>query len=262
MTEASRSMLRFYRIALLLYPARFRADYQEQMRQTLRDAYRERSGGATRFWLETCCDLLRSAAIERIFMVQEQILRKPILFHAISLAVILTLLGGTASVTMQQMLRRGADQPQAEMAEFYASEIRSGTNPEDIIPPGYVDLERSLEPFVIFYDSNGTPQKSTGYLDQSVPVVPPEVLEYIRSHGSDTVTWQPRPGVRIAAVAKYVSGSHPGYLLAGRSLRLTEEYESLLRRMTFLGWFAVMLLLMLGAVVLNRAERVKQQATA
>jgi hypothetical protein len=253
-------MLRLYRIALLLYPARFRADYQEQMRQTLLDAFRDRSGGVTKFWLETFFDLLRSAAIERILMVQEQILRKPIFFHAVSLGVILTVLGGAASVTMQQLLRRGADQPQAEMAEFYASEIHSGTDPDDIIPPGYVDLERSLEPFVIFYDVNGTPQKSTGYLDQSVPSVPPEVLEYIRSHGSDTVTWQPRPGVRIAAVAKYVSGSHPGYLVAGRSLRLTEEYESLLRRMTFLGWFAIMLLLLLGALLLNRAERVKQAA--
>jgi hypothetical protein len=61
--------------------------------------------------------------------------------------------------------------------------------------------------------------------------------------------------MRIAAIARYVAGPHPGYLLAGRSLRTTEEYESLLRRMTFFGWFAVMLLLGSGAVLLNRTQR-------
>jgi hypothetical protein len=55
----------------------------------------------------------------------------------------------------------------------------------------------------------------------------------------------------------------PGYILAGRSLRLTEEYESLLRRMTFFGWFATMLLLALGTVLLNRAQRgLDAQSTA
>lgn len=257
MNELSPSMLWLYRIALLLYPTRFRAGYQEPMRQTLLDSYRDRSAGAARFWLKTFSDLLKSAMVERVLRVEEQILRKPIFFHAVALGLILTVLGGAGSVTVQRMLRRGANQPQAEMAEFYASEIHSGTDPDDIIPPSYVDLERNLEPFVIFYDAQGKPEKSSGYLDQSVPVLPPGVFKYTRSHGSDTVTWQPRPGVRIAAVAKYVSGSHPGYLLAGRSLRLTEEYESVLRRMTFMGWFAIMLLLVFGAMLLNRAERAK-----
>jgi hypothetical protein len=190
-------------------------------------------------------------------MLRQQILRQPVWFYALALGLLLTVLGGVAAVTVQQMLRRGADQPQAEMADFYASQIMSGMRPEDSIPPVHVNLASDLQPFVIFYNENRQPEKSTGYLDGSIPTLSAGVFDYIRTHGSDTVTWQPRHDVCIAAVARYVSGQHPGYLLAGRSLRTTEEYESLLRRMTFLGWFAAMLLLGSGVVLANRTHREK-----
>ena len=186
--------------------------------------------------------------------------KHPFFFHAIILGLILTALGGGASLTVQQMLRQGANEPQAEMADSYASKISLGASPEDSIPAAHVDIQRDLQPFVIFYDEHGQPQKSSGYLGQVVPTPPRGVFEYARNHGSNTLTWQPRPGVRIAAVTRYIAGPHPGYVLAGRSLRLTEESESLLWRITFLGWFAVVLLLSLGAVLLNRTQRSLQTA--
>lgn len=263
MRDVSPLFFRVYRIAILLYPAKFRREYRQQMLQTLRDAYRDRQNGSGKFWINVFYDVLKSTAIERIFMLREQILKQPMFFHAFGLALILTVLGGAAAITMHGMLRRGANQPQAEMADFYSSEILSGISPEDAIPAGYIDLERNLQPFVIFYDEQGKPERSTGYLGQAVPVLPPGVFQYARDHGSDVFTWQPRHGVRIAAVTRYVAGTRPGYILAGRSLRLTEEYESLLRRMTFFGWFATMFLLALGAVLLNRAQRgLHAQSTA
>jgi hypothetical protein len=248
-------LLRLFRIALLLYPVKFRREYGQQMLQTLRDAYRDRQTGSGRFWVKVFYDLLKSAALERIFMLREQIVKQPIFFHAFGLALILTVLGGAAAITTHGMLRRGANQPQAEMADFYSSEILSGMRPEDVIPAAYVDIERNLQPFVIFYNEQGKPERSTGYLAKAVPVLPPGVFQYARDHGSDVFTWQPRRGVRIAAVTRYVAGIHPGYILAGRSLRLTEEYESLLHRMAFFGWFATMLLLAVGAILLNRVQR-------
>jgi hypothetical protein len=200
MTEPSSFLLMVYKRALLLYPPRLRRKYQQQMLQTLLDAHREERPGSRRFWLKIYTDLLQSAFYERIFMLREQVLKQPIFFHALCLGLILTFLGGTAAVAFQRMLRRGANQPQIEMAKFYASEIGSGEEPDNIIPPGYVDPERSLEPFVIFYDDQGRPEKATGYLDQSAPVPPLSVFEYSRSHGSDAFTWQPRPQVRIATV--------------------------------------------------------------
>lgn len=258
MTEPSSFLLMVYKRALLLYPPRLRREYQQQVLQTLLDAHREERSGSRRFWFKIYTDLLRSAFYERIFMLREQVLKQPIFFHALCLGLILTFLGGTAAVTFQQMLRRGANQPQIEMAKFYASEIGSGEEPDDIIPPGYVDPERSLEPFVIFYDDQGKPEKATGYLDQSAPVPPLGVFDYSRSHGSDEFTWQPRPHIRIATVVRRVTGPHPGFLLAGRSLRNVEEDETILYCMTFLGWLALVLLLVSGAVLLSRTERMKQ----
>ncbi|HJX85476.1 MAG TPA: hypothetical protein VJ723_14145, partial [Candidatus Angelobacter sp.] len=74
-------------------------------------------------------------------------------------------------------------------------------------------------------------------------------------HGSENITWRPRPGVRIASVVTRVTGKSPGFLLAGRSLRLVEQQTSLLRRMVIGGWVLVMALLIGGAALMNRAQR-------
>jgi hypothetical protein len=257
MKKPSASML-WYRGALVIYPLRF--EYREQMLQTLCDAYQDCRVPAPYFWFRAYKDLVQSSFTERFNMMRDSIFKAPIAFHTAALALALTLLGGAAAVTMQQMLRRGADQPQIDMAQWYAREISAGEAPDNVIPPGYVDLERSLQPFVIFYDEQGKPGPATGYLDQGVPTPPSGVFDFVRSHGSENVTWQPRPGVRIASVIRRVNSKAPGFILAGRSLRLVEEQESLLWRMVLGGWAAVMVLLMAGASLLNRAQRTKTAA--
>ncbi|HZU32087.1 MAG TPA: hypothetical protein VFB79_13300 [Candidatus Angelobacter sp.] len=253
-------MLLFYRSALVFYPRRLRLAHQEQMMLALAEAYRDRASTPPRFWLHAFADLFESSVTEHLFMLREHTLQKPVAFYTATLAVILTILGGAAAITMQQMLRGGANQPQIDMAEWYASEIGSGEAPGNVIPPGYVDMERSLQPFVIFYDDHGKPGPGTGYIDQAIPTPPAGVFDFVRSHGSENVTWQPRPGVRMASVVKRVGGKGSGFILAGRSLRVVEEQEGLLRRMAFGGWIAVMLLLIGGAALLNRAQRNRQVA--
>ena len=193
-------------------------------------------------------------------MLQEQSFQRPIILHALFVGFILTILGGVAAITMQQMLRRGADQPQIEMADLYVSKMNAGEKLNDFLPLGRVDLRQSLEPFVIFYNDKGEPEGNSGYLNQTAPVPPPGVFTYLRSHGADKFTWQPTTDVRIAAVGRRVTGKYPGFLLVGRSLRLVEESESLLRRMVFLGWFILLLLLTSGAAFLHRARRYGQIA--
>jgi hypothetical protein len=253
-------MLWLYRGALVLYPPRLRFKYREQMLQTLCDAYRDRRSPAPLFWFRVYTDLAQSSFTERLNIMRDFIFKAPIAIHTAVLAVVLTLLGGAAAITMQQMLRRGANQPQIDMAQWYAGEISAGEEPGNVIPPGYVDLERSLQPFVIFYDEQGRPGPGTGYLDQSVPTPPSGVFDFVRRHGSENVTWQPRPGVRIASVIRHVNSKTNGFILTGRSLRLVEEQESLLRRMVLGGWVAIMLLLIAGASLLNRAQRTKPAA--
>jgi len=253
-------MFWLYRGTLVIYPLRLRSAYREQMLQTLRDAYRDRSVGAVHFWFRVYRDLAQSSFMERFNMMRDFVFKAPIAFHTAALALVLTLLGGAAAITMQQMLRRGANQPQIDMAQWYAGEIGAGEAPGNVIPPGYVDLERSLQPFVIFYDEQGNPGPCTGYLQQKIPTPPSGMFAFVRLHGSENVTWEPRPGVRIACVVRRVNSKTPGFILAGRSLRLVEQQESLLWRIVMGGWVGVMALLIGGAALLNRAQRAKPLA--
>jgi hypothetical protein len=243
-----------YRSSLRLYPWRLRLLYQDQFLQTARDAHAD-STSNLHFWPSLFADLLKSAVKEQLLMIRDQAIARPIFFHALTLGLILTLWGAAASLTFQQMLRRGANQPQIQMAASYAAEIASGVKPDLVIPPNNVNLEQSLEPFAIFYDDRGVPSAANGYLNKAIPSPPPGVFRYLRSHDTDTVTWQPQPNVRIAAVIHRVSGPNPGFILAGRSLRLVDEQESLFWRMVFLGWFMLVFLLVAGAALLSRFQR-------
>jgi len=243
-----------YRNSLRLYPHRLRLLYQDQLLQTARDAYAD-SNSSLYFWPSLFADLLKSTVKEHLLMIRDQAIARPIFFHALTLGIILTLFGAFAAFVFQALLRRGANEPQAQMAALYASKIASGANPGEAIPSNYVDLERSLEPFVIFYSDQGAPLTATGYLNQVIPTPPSGVFGYLRSHPTDTITWQPQPNVRIAAVIHRVSGPHPGFLLTGRSLRLVEEQEEVLRKMVFGGWFLIVFLLFAGAILLSRLQQ-------
>jgi hypothetical protein len=248
-----------YRSSLHLYPRRLHLLYQDQLLQTARDAHAD-ANSSLHFWPSLFADLFQSAVKEHLLMIREQVIARPIFFHALTIGLILTVMGGAASLTFQQMLRRGANEPQAQMAAFYASEIASGVKPDDAIPRNYVDLERSLQPFAIFYNDQGTPVTGTGYLNQALPAPPPGVFHYLRSHATDTVTWQPQPNVRIASVIHRVSGPNPGFLLTGRSLLIVEQQESLFWRIVFIGWFVLVFLLIAGAAFLSRIHTLRPAA--
>jgi hypothetical protein len=243
-----------YRSSLGIYPKHLRLLYQNQLLQTARDAYAD-SDSSLYFWPSLFADLLQSAVKEQLLMIRDQAIARPIFFHAVTLGIILTLFGAFGAFVFQGLLRRGANEPQAQMAALYASEIASGVKPDEAIPRNYVDLERSLEPFVIFYNDQSEPVTATGYLNQTIPTPPSGVFRYLRSHPTDTITWQPQPGVRIAAVIHRVSGPHPGFLLTGRSLRLVEDQEAILRNMVFGGWFLIVFLLFAGAILLSRFQQ-------
>jgi hypothetical protein len=79
-------------------------------------------------------------------------------------------------------------------------------------------------------------------------------LPHLHTHPTDKFTWQPQPGLRIAAVAQRIDGAHPGFILVGRSLTLVQQQKNQLRRGTFITWFSLMALLIGGAALLNRAQ--------
>lgn len=236
----------------LIYPRHLCDRYHGQMLQTARDADRDRTYSALQFWAYLYAELFRSSLQEHTRMFRNQLLARPVFFYTLTLAVLFTVWGLFAAMSIQGALRRSADQPQLQMAQDYAAALAGGRTVDETLPPVHVDIAKSPEPFAIFYSSDGRPVGTTGQIDQNVPAPPAGVFDYLRTHPTDKFTWQPQSGLRIAAVALRVGGAHPGVILVGRSLQHTEE--STLRRGTFLTWFLLMGILAAGAIFLDRAQ--------
>ncbi len=150
---------------------------------------------------------------------------------------------------VQQTYRSGANDPQVQLAQDAAAELRSGSSMSGVVPADTVDLTYSLAPFVIVYDAADHPLAGSGRLEGALPVPPPGVLALARNHGWHGVTWQPRRDVRIAAVLRGVGDASGRVVLAGRSLREVEQRESRLLLMCVLAWGALLLTCVAAAVL-------------
>jgi hypothetical protein len=161
-----------------------------------------------------------------------------------------TILFGGGYVVAQQAVRHAADHPQIEMARDAVDKLAAGASPESVLPAKSIDLARSQEPYLIVIDQLGRVLASSARLG-GVTVVPPSgVFDYVRSHGEDTVSWQPAPGVRSAIVVDAFEG---GFVVAGRSLQDTENLESNLLLWAIGGWAVSMLVL--GGLAALRLRR-------
>ena len=178
---------------------------------------------------------------------------KPVLKSWIPLAALVTLLCGVMYTLVQQTYRSNANDPQIQMAEDAAFDLNRGADPKTLVSNFPVEISRSLKPFTIIYDDRGNGVAADGLLDQKIPILPKGVLEYTRDNMQNTITWQPRSGVRSALVINYVSkGPFQGFVVAGRSLRAVEERESMLVKQIAFGWI-VSLGLLLIVVILAEA---------
>jgi hypothetical protein len=160
------------------------------------------------------------------------------------IAVAVTLLSVLIFTLVQQDLRQTANDPQVQMAEDTAAALAAGTPVMALVPSRKVDIAASLSTFLIVYNNRGEVAASSATLAGATPGLPAGVLASARTSGEDTVTWEPRSGVRIAAVVVPVSTG--GSVLAGRSLREVEMRESDLLGSTALAW-----LFILGAVAVT-----------
>lgn len=151
------------------------------------------------------------------------------------IAAALVVMAGLVYVSVQQSLRRGADDPQLQMAGDLAAQLNGGAPPAPLLGAAKVDLATSLSPYVIVFDGAGAPVASTGVLDGKVPVPPAGVLTAARTHRTE-LTWQPRSDVRSAIVVMpFHSAAGAGTVLVGRSLGEVEKRESFLIRLAGAG---------------------------
>jgi hypothetical protein len=249
-----------------MLPPHFSELYAQQMLQTAEDQARDlatspnrHAGAQLRFAAYLFSDLTQTWIREEIQMVRRFALRRLFFTHALILSVVALALSLGAYVVMQQTLRRGANQPQQQMAELAVSHLRHTGPVASICKSGCTDIADTLEPFVIVYDETGHVLNSSAALGDVPPVPPAGVFDHARTSGSNTLTWQPRRGVRLATVVRHFSGdSGSGFVLAARSLVVVEDGEALAFRCAFFGWLSVVALLLCLAAFFSNLENPPQ----
>lgn len=162
-------------------------------------------------------------------------------------AAVVTLLCLTVYGAVQQSFRQSANDLQYQMAQDVANAINKGADPKSLTGTQQLDLASTLSPYVIIYDTNGNAVGSNITLNGQIPKPPAGALDDARNNGTNSVTWQPRPGIRQATV---MMATRRGYLVvAGRSLRNTEEHIDRLGILVFFGWVASLLVMLVVAVL-------------
>jgi hypothetical protein len=136
------------------------------------------------------------------------------------IAVATTVLTGLIYVAVQQSYRYGLDDPQVQLAQDGAAQLDAGAAPASITNSPTIDADTSLAPFLIVFDAHDGVLASGASLGGSTPAPPAGVLATARSAGRNRLTWQPRPGVRIASVS--FSAKDGRVVLAGRNMREVE----------------------------------------
>jgi hypothetical protein len=174
----------------------------------------------------------------------------------IPLAFLATGLCALVYLGIQQTLRQDANNPQVTTVEDTASQL-AGHSIQDIeAPTDTIDIAQSLADYFVIYDATGHPIMGDGYLDGSLPNLPPGVFTFTAIHGEDRFTWQPRPGVRQAVVIKKAAD---GFAMSGRSLREVEFQESRIGFYALATWFAILvgslIIEILFAVVESRPRK-------
>lgn len=227
------AILAAYQLGLYLYPAEFRESYANELGRCAQQMLAQ-SAFPFRTALLLAEDLLRSLLKEYFGMTLNRVPQLVILL------TLTTFIAGTAANISHQVLRMSANDPQIQLAEDAAQRLNAGEDVAGILPDRKVDMAASLAPFVIVYDNAGRPVASSASLDGTTPTPPRGVLEYVRSHSQERVTWQPRPGVRIASVMIRTAN---GFVVAGRNMREVEIREDNVVKLAAMGWLAANLAL-------------------
>jgi hypothetical protein len=171
-----------------------------------------------------------------------------LLFFWLIIVIIISSFCALTYLVNQHFLRQGANDPQVQIAQDLAKELNSGQNLTTVANTP-VDPSTSLAPFYIIYNSQEQVTVSTGMING---VLPAGVLDYVKNHGEDRITWQPNENTRIAAV---VVPYKDGYVLVGRSLKEVEKRVEDLLSLVFDAWVATMLVT--TALTLLISKRVK-----
>ena len=240
----ARTLLSAYQGALWLYPVRFRETHAKAMLQSLRDAIDDPDLPISNLLSTLIKDLFLSLLKENLAMLPDTFSRPLLLYNAIILAALSTVLSLGLAVIPQQVLRLGANDPQVEMTGNLKASLQQGADPASLVAKEPVDIRESLSPFTMVFNEQGRPLASSAQLNGASPIPPAGVFDYARKHGEERVTWQPQRGVRIATVIRHVAQG--GFILAGRNMREVEAREHLATTQAGLVWLGMLAIIVVG----------------
>lgn len=148
-----------------------------------------------------------------------------VFFHWLPVGAALVLTFGFGYAIVQQEYRQSLNDPQIQIVRDAQFSLEKGEKqPKDIVHAfPAIDAEKSLAPFVVFYDESGNVLESSATLGGNAPKVPFGVLEYAKTHGEDRVTWQPNPSTRIALVVRPIAIESGWFVAAGRNMSEVES---------------------------------------
>ncbi|MEK7559619.1 MAG: hypothetical protein AAB521_04915 [Patescibacteria group bacterium] len=176
----------------------------------------------------------------------------------IPFVVATTLICGLIYVSVQQVLRQTANDPQIQIAEDVSGALSTGVPPQAIANPNGTDLKKSLATFIIIYDSSKSAVLSSATLDGKTPELPKGVFDEVGKKGQRSFTWEPKKGTRVAAVVQKYSGKSSGYVLVGRSIREIEKRELMLEQGMGIAWIVILIATYVSIYILNqRMSKVK-----
>lgn len=174
----------------------------------------------------------------------------------ITIAIIVTVLCGLVYVTVQQSYRSGGNDPQLQLVKDISYRLEKGLSIDNLLPTDSIEISNSLSPFVVLYDNNGNPIRSTATLDGQLPRLPKGVFDFTRKKKEDVLSWQPRKGVRMAMVVESVQSSNISFVAVGRSLEEVERRESSLTMMIIIAWLVCIAVIVLSEVTGNFIKKV------
>ena len=165
-------------------------------------------------------------------------------------AVAVSVAAGAAYGVGQNVVRSAANDPQLQLAQEAAGELSAGAQAASVATGPRVDLATSLAVETTVVDHAGTILAATGYLD-GIAVRPPlGALAAATSEEPRVVTWQPRRGVRMAAViVPYAGSSGSGAVVVARSLRVVEQRDTRLLTLVAVGWLGGLVMTAIAAAV-------------
>lgn len=179
---------------------------------------------------------------------------KRLLNKWLPLAIAVTMLVFIVEVVVQQNYRTSANDPQIQTSEDLAAQFKKSSDASNYVPTEKTDIATSLGTVGIIYDKNGALLASSATLDNQTPALPKGVIDYANKHNQDRFTWQPKSGVRLAAV---ITKSDGGYVLIARNIREIEKRETQLSIMILAGWLGTLLATFGAVLILDYFENPK-----